>query len=154
MSIADRSAHDILLIEDNPGDVRLVREAFHEATLSQGIPADVHAVSDGEVAMDWLTRRPGYDTAVRPDLILLDLNLPRMNGRTVLSEVRSDPALTRIPVIVLTTSDSRADILNAYALHANCFITKPADIIEYFDVIAAIARFWLRIVKLPPVMTP
>ncbi len=136
---------DILLVEDNPGDVRLTVEAPREGKIANRL----HVARDGEEAMDFLHRRGAHANAPRPGIILLDLNLPRKDGREVLDEVKSDPELHRIPVIVLTTSSAEADVLRSYDLHANCFITKP---IAYQDFIAAVQRieqFWLQLVRLP-----
>lgn len=136
---------DILLVEDNPGDVRLTQEALKEAKLGN----ELHVVEDGVEAMAFLRRQGAYRHAVRPDLILLDLNLPLKNGREVLAEIKDDPKLRRIPVVVLTTSQSEADIVKAYDLHANCYITKPVDLNQFLTVVRAIEDFWMTIVKLP-----
>ena len=136
---------DILLVEDNPGDVRLTQEALKEAKLGN----ELHVVEDGVEAMAFLRRQGAYRNAVRPDLILLDLNLPLKNGREVLAEIKDDPKLRRIPVVVLTTSQSEADIVKAYDLHANCYITKPVDLNQFLIVVRAIEDFWMTIVKLP-----
>lgn len=136
---------DILLVEDNPGDVRLTREALKEAKLGN----ELHVVEDGVEAMAFLRRRGAHRNAVRPDLILLDLNLPLKNGREVLAEIKNDPKLRRIPVVVLTTSQAEADVVKAYDLHANCYITKPVDLDQFLTVVRAIEDFWLTIVKLP-----
>lgn len=136
---------DILLVEDNPGDVRLTREAMKEAKLGN----ELHVVADGVEAMAFLRRQGAYRNAVRPDLVLLDLNLPLKNGREVLAEIKNDPKLRRIPVVVLTTSEAEADIVKAYDLHANCYITKPVDLDQFLTVVRAIEDFWVTIVKLP-----
>jgi len=136
---------DILLVEDNPGDVRLTQEALKEAKLGN----ELHVVEDGVEAMAFLRRQGAHRNAVRPDLILLDLNLPLKNGREVLAEIKDDPKLRRIPVVVLTTSQSEADIVKAYDLHANCYITKPVDLNQFLTVVRAIEDFWMTIVKLP-----
>jgi len=136
----------ILLVEDNGADVRLTREALKEGRVANRL--DV--VEDGVEAMDYLRQRGAYAAALRPDLILLDLNLPRMNGMEVLAEVKCNQDLKRIPIIVLTTSDAEQDILKTYDLHANCYITKPIDLDKFMDVIKVIEAFWFTIVKLPP----
>lgn len=136
---------DILLVEDNPGDVRLTREAMKEAKLHN----QLHVVSDGVDALAFLRRQGAYASAVRPQLILLDLNLPRKDGREVLAEIKQDTNLRRIPVVILTTSEAEADILKAYDLHANCYIVKPVDIEQFLTVVKSIEDFWVAIVKLP-----
>lgn len=136
---------EILLVEDNPGDVRLTVEAFKEGKLANRL----HVVKDGIEALAHLRRQGQYATAVRPDLILLDLNLPRKDGREVLAEIKVDADLKRIPVVILTTSTAEQDILKSYDLHANCYITKPVDLDQFIRVVKAIEDFWLEIVKLP-----
>ena len=136
---------NILLVEDNPGDVRLTKEAFKEAKVNNNL----HIVSDGVEAMDFLRRKGKYIEAPRPDIILLDLNMPKKNGREVLAEIKADPDLMRIPVLVLTISQAEEDILKSYNLHANCYIQKPVDINKFIDVVKSIEGFWLTIVKLP-----
>lgn len=136
---------NILLVEDNPGDVRLTKEAFKEAKVNNNL----HIVSDGVEAMDFLRRNGKYIGAPRPDIILLDLNMPKKNGREVLAEIKADPDLMRIPVLVLTISQAEEDILRSYNLHANCYIQKPVDINKFIDVVKSIEGFWLTIVKLP-----
>ena len=136
---------EILLVEDNPGDVELAREALAGSKLANRIAV----VNDGEQALDYLFRRDPYGEAARPDLILLDLNLPRMDGREVLAAVKADPSLRRIPVVILTTSRSEEDILRSYDLHANCYITKPIDLNQFLRVVQSIEDFWLTIVRLP-----
>ncbi len=136
---------EILLVEDNPGDVRLTREAFKEAKMRNNL----HAVGDGVEAMEFLRREGEYASASRPDLILLDLNLPRKDGREVLAEVKADPELRRIPVVILTTSKAEEDIAKTYDLHANCYITKPVDFDRFIEVVKQIEGFWLTVVKLP-----
>jgi chemotaxis family two-component system response regulator Rcp1 len=138
-------AVEILLVEDNPGDVRLTTEVLKDAKLCNNI----HVVGDGVEALDFLRCRGGYPAAVRPDLILLDLNLPRKDGREVLEEIKSDDRLKNIPVVVLTTSSAEQDILRSYALHANCYITKPVDLEQFAKVVSSIEEFWFSIVKLP-----
>ncbi len=135
----------ILLIEDNPGDAGLVRIALEEGKLLHRLSI----VEDGEEAMRYLRRTGEFANASRPDLILLDFNLPKKDGSEVLNEIRSDPQLTGIPVIVLTTSDSEADVLRAYNLHANCYLTKPVDVDQFLHNIRAIEGFWLTVVRLP-----
>jgi two-component system, chemotaxis family, response regulator Rcp1 len=137
---------DILLVEDNPGDVLLIREALKEGRLRH----ELHVAADGIVAMEFLRRRNKHSQAPRPDFILLDLNLPRKNGREVLTEIKSDPRLHTIPIIVLTSSAAEDDILSAYELHANSYITKPVNFEQFIDIITAIEEFWFEIVKLPP----
>ncbi|GAB3120815.1 response regulator [Novispirillum itersonii subsp. nipponicum] len=138
---------EILLVEDNPGDARLAAEAFKEGT----IPTHLHVASDGIEAMAFLRRQGRHESAPRPDLILLDLNLPRKDGREVLAEIKEDPALRRIPVIVLTTSQAESDVSRAYDLHANCYIVKPVDFDRFIDVVKGIEDFWCSLVKLSPV---
>lgn len=138
-------AVDILLVEDNPGDVRLTIEVLKDAKLCNNI----HVVGDGEEALLFLRRQGKYENAARPDLILLDLNLPRKDGREVLKDIKADESLKNIPVVVLTTSNAEQDILRSYALHANCYITKPVDLDQFAKVVSAIEDFWFSIVKLP-----
>ncbi len=137
---------DILLVEDNPGDVRLMREAFRDGKLLNRIST----VSDGQQAMAFLRKQGSYGQAVRPDLILLDLNLPRKDGREVLAEVKADADLKKIPVVVVTSSEAEQDILKAYELHTNCYITKPVDLVKFVAAVKAIEHFWVSIVRLPP----
>jgi two-component system, chemotaxis family, response regulator Rcp1 len=141
---------EILLVEDNPGDVELAREALETGKVRNTL----HVVSDGEAAMAFLRRTGKYAGVPRPELILLDLNLPRKDGREVLAEIKSDPDLKRIPVVVLTTSKAEEDILKSYNLHANCFVTKPIELNQFIKVVQAIEDFWLAIVKLPPKGAP
>ncbi|MEI6562372.1 MAG: response regulator [Verrucomicrobiota bacterium] len=135
----------ILLVEDEPGDAYLTTEALKSAKILNR----VHLVEDGVEAMAFLRREAPYANAPRPDLILLDLNLPRKDGRQVLAEIKSDPALGVIPVVVLTTSSADEDILQSYNLRANCYITKPVDLEQFMRVIKTMQEFWLTIVKLP-----
>lgn len=135
----------ILLVEDNPGDVRLTREALREGKILN----ELSVVEDGFEALAFLRREGAYAEAERPDLILLDLNLPKKDGREVLEEIKRDGDLKKIPVVVLTTSAAERDILNAYDLHANCYITKPVDLGQFIKVVQLIEDFWLTIVKLP-----
>lgn len=136
---------EILLVEDNPGDVRLTREAFHDAKVRNNIVV----VGDGLEAMAYLKQENEYANAVRPDLILLDLNLPRMNGFEVLDAIKVDESLRRIPVVVLTTSQAEQDIIRSYNLYANAYVTKPFDLEQFVVAIRAIEGFWLEIVKFP-----
>ena len=136
---------EILLVEDNPADARLTREVFEGGRLS----THLNVVSDGEQALAFLRREGIYESAPRPKLVLLDLNLPRKDGREVLAELKTDAKLCRIPVIVLTTSAAQTDIMRAYELQANCFITKPLDLDEYFAVVRSIEDFWLATARLP-----
>ena len=136
---------EILLVEDNPGDVRLTREAFKEGKAANHLSV----VGDGVEALAFLRREGEYADAPRPELILLDLNMPKMDGREVLAEIKNDPDLKRIPVVVLTTSGAEEDIHKSYELHANCYITKPAGMEQFIKAIQAIEDFWLTIVKLP-----
>ena len=137
---------EIPMVEDNPGDVRLTREALKHGKVSN----TMHVVEDGVAALDFLYRRGAYGKAPRPDLILLDLNLPKKNGREVLQEIKQDTHLKTIPVVILTTSQAEEDVLRAYSLHANCYITKPVDFIQFTKIVRTIEEFWLTIVTLPP----
>jgi len=136
---------EILLVEDNPGDVRLTQEALKEGKVRNHLSV----VDDGAKAVDFLFRRGPYAGAPRPDLILLDLNLPKMDGREVLRQIKAEPALRSIPIVVLTTSQADEDVVKAYDLHVNCYITKPIDLAQFLNVVKAIEDFWLTIVKLP-----
>jgi len=136
---------EILLVEDNPGDVRLTHEAFKEGKISNNL----NVVSDGVAALAYLRQEGEYAGTPRPDVILLDLNLPKKDGREVLAEIKQDPDLRRIPVVVLTTSQAEQDILKSYNLHANCYITKPVDLERFITVVKSIETFWLTVVKLP-----
>jgi chemotaxis family two-component system response regulator Rcp1 len=136
---------EVLLVEDSPGDVRLTREAFKDAK----VHINLHVASDGIDAMAFLCREGEHANAPRPDLILLDLNLPKKDGRQVLAELKESPTLKCIPVVILTTSASEADIRGSYQLHANCFITKPVDLEGFLTVVKSIDNFWLSVVKLP-----
>ena len=136
---------EILMVEDNPGDVRLAQEAMKEAKMSNRLTV----VHDGVEAMAYLRREGRFAEAVRPDLILLDLNLPRKDGREVLAELKSDPDLKSIPVVVLTTSRAEQDVEGAYKLHANCYITKPVDFNQFMKVVQQIDNFWVNVVTLP-----
>ena len=136
---------EILLIEDNPGDARLTQEALNEGKVKNNL----HIAYDGVEATDFLFRRNQYQDAPRPDLIILDLNLPKKNGQEVLAEIKADDNLKSIPVIVLTISKAEEDIIRSYNLHANCFLIKPIDLNQFFDVVRSIEDFWLSLVKLP-----
>jgi len=138
-------AVEVMLVEDNPGDVRLTREALREGKIRNRL----HVARDGVEALAFLRRAGTHHAAPRPDLILLDLNLPRKDGREVLAEIKADPDLKRIPVVVLTTSEDEEDILSSYNLHANCYIAKPVDLEHFIGVIKSIEDFWLAVVKLP-----
>ena len=135
----------ILLVEDSPGDIRLTREVLRDAKIAN----ELHIVGDGEEAMRFLRRQGAFDGVPRPDLILLDLNLPRKDGREVLAELKEDPDLHLIPVIVLSTSAAEQDVLRSYDLNAACYITKPIDLDEFISVVRSIESFWLSIVRLP-----
>jgi len=137
---------EILLVEDNPGDADLAREALENSKVRNTL----NVVGDGEAAMAFLRKKGKYAAATRPDLILLDLNLPKKDGREVLAEIKADEHLMRIPVVILTTSKAEEDVLKTYNLHANCYITKPIDLNQFVKVVQAIEEFWFTIVKLPP----
>ncbi len=136
---------EILLVEDNPGDIRLTREAFQTGRVRNNL----HVVTDGVEALAFVNQQNQYQNAPVPDLILLDLNLPKKDGRQVLAEIKASPHLKRIPVVVLTTSEADQDILKAYEMHANSYITKPIDLDQFFKVIKSIEDFWLTVVRLP-----
>lgn len=150
MTDATRDSHrrsaDVLLVEDNPGDVRLTKEAFREG----GIANDLHVVTDGIEALDFLHRRNEYESAPRPDVVLLDLNLPGKNGEEVLAEMKSDPGLYRIPVVILTSSKTEEDVVSSYDQNANAYLTKPVDPDEFIKLLQSFEEFWLSIVRLPP----
>ncbi len=133
----------ILLVEDNPGDVDLVMDAVRE------LPCDVSVASDGMEAIEFLRREGRHGGAKPPDLVLLDLNLPKLSGREVLARVKEDPALKHIPIVVLSSSHARPDLMESYRLHANCFVTKPMDLHEFLAAVGAVAQFWFGVVKLP-----
>lgn len=137
---------EVLLVEDNPGDVLLTQEALAEAKLH----VTLSVVADGVEALDFVYRRGAYADAPRPDLILLDLNMPRKDGREVLEEIKADQALCGIPVVVLTTSQAEQDIVRTYTLHANAYVTKPVDLDQFITIVHAINQFWFTIVTLPP----
>ena len=145
MTVPVGRAIEILLVEDNPGDVRLTIEGLNEGKVRNNL----HVARDGVEALEFLRRQGRFADAVRPDLILLDLNLPRMDGREVLGEIKSDPDFKTIPVVVLTTSRAEQDILHSYQLQANCYITKPVDLEQFITVVRSIEDFWLTIVTLP-----
>jgi CheY-like chemotaxis protein len=152
MTSTDQSVRPIhiLLIEDNPADVRLTREALTEAKVLNTL----HVMVDGVAALAFLRREGRYADSPRPDLILLDLNLPKKDGREVLAEIKIDDALNLIPVVVLTTSSAEEDIMRTYKLHANAYVTKPVDFKQFLRVISAIEQFWLAVVTLPPTANP
>jgi chemotaxis family two-component system response regulator Rcp1 len=137
---------EILLVEDNPGDVRLTIEALKEGKVAN----EINVAADGVEALAFLRREGKYENAPKPDLILLDLNLPKKNGREVLAEIKMDSRLKRIPVVVLTSSQAEKDIVTTYNLHANCYITKPVDFDQFIKVVKSIENFWFKVVKLPP----
>ncbi len=139
---------EILLVEDNPGDVRLTREAMKEAKIQNNL----NVVEDGIEAMSFLRQEGKYRDSPRPDLILLDLNLPRKNGREVLAEIKEDADLRFIPVVILTTSKAEEDIMKTYGHHANCYITKPVELEQFISVVKSIQDFWIGIVQLPSAM--
>lgn len=136
---------DILLVEDNPADIDLIQESLRESK----VLCKVNAVRDGEEAMDYLHRRNGYEDVVRPDLVLLDLNMPRKDGREVLSEIKQDPELKVLPVIIMTSSSAEEDILRSYQLHANAYVTKPVDLESFDKIVHAIEDFWFAAVRYP-----
>jgi two-component system, chemotaxis family, response regulator Rcp1 len=136
---------NILLVEDNEPDVVLTQEAFKEAKISNSL----YVAEDGVEALEFLRRQGKHAGVPRPDLILLDLNLPRKDGRAVLQEIKSDPALASIPVVILTTSDDEKDVIRAYTSHANCYIVKPVDFLQFMNIVRTIEGFWLTVVRLP-----
>ncbi len=136
---------EFLLVEDNPGDVRLTREALKECKLRNNLSV----VGDGVEALAFLRREGQYANVPKPDVILLDLNLPRMGGREVLAEIKADPLLKRIPVVVITSSEAEQDVVASYDLHVNCYVNKPVDLDQFIKVVRSIGTFWLTIVKLP-----
>ena len=137
---------DVLLVEDDPGDILMTKEAFEHYKIHN----QLHVVTDGEQALDFLRRTGDYAKAPRPGLILLDLNLPRRDGLEVLAELKQDPVLRVIPVVILTTSQAEEDILRSYSLHANAYVSKPVDFERFIDVIRQIDNFFITVVKLPP----
>ena len=136
---------EILLIEDNPGDVELI----HEALQCGSVVNRINVATDGEEALAFLNHAPGFENAPRPDLILLDLNIPKKNGFEVLSEIKDHPSVSSVPVVILTSSEAERDVVKSYNLHANCFISKPVDVDEFLAVVRSTGEFWLSIVKLP-----
>lgn len=145
MELENGRPAEFLLVEDNPGDVRLTREALKECKLSNNLSV----VGDGVEAIAFLKQQGQYANAPRPDVILLDLNLPRKGGREVLAEIKADSSLRRIPVVVITSSEAEQDVLASYDLHVNCYVTKPVDLDQFIKVVRSIGTFWLTIVKLP-----
>ena len=139
-------AIEILMVEDNPGDVRLTREALKDAKVLVAL----NVATDGDAALKYLRRQPPHESATRPDLILLDLHLPKRDGREVLAAIKSDDSLKRIPVVILTTSRAEEDVMRAYQLNVNCYVTKPVDFEQFTRIVQAIEDFWLTIVTLPP----
>jgi two-component system, chemotaxis family, response regulator Rcp1 len=137
---------EILMVEDNSGDIRLMKEALKDARVLN----HVNTVADGMEAMEFLRQKGAYANVRRPDLILLDLNLPKKNGREVLDEVKQDPLLRRIPVVIVTSSQAEKDIIQTYDSYANCYIVKPVDLNQFINIVKSIENFWLTIVKLPP----
>ena len=137
---------EILLVDDNPGDIRLTQEALKDSKVLNNL----HVVEDGLEALNYLRKKGEFKNEVTPDLILLDLNLPKRNGREVLSEIKEDELLKYIPVVILTISGAEEDILKSYELHANCYITKPVDMNQFVKIVRSIESFWFSIVKLPP----
>jgi len=136
---------EFLLVEDNPGDVRLTQEALKDSKVRNNL----NVLGDGLSALAFLRRQPPYENAPRPDIILLDLNLPKMDGRELLSHIKADPKLKRIPVVVITSSEAEQDILRTYDLHVNYYVTKPVDLDQFIKVVQSIETFWLTIVQLP-----
>jgi CheY-like chemotaxis protein len=146
MSVSEPTrAIEVLLVEDDPGDVLMTREAFQDYKVAN----QLHVVQDGVDAMAFLRREGDYAGAPRPDLVLLDLNLPRMDGREVLQAIKGDPELARIPVVVLTTSEAEEDVLRSYSLHANAYVTKPVDFERFIEVVRQIDDFFVTVVRLP-----
>ena len=137
---------EILLVEDNQGDVELTQNAFHNAKIANRL----HVARDGEDALDFLFQRGKYEQAIRPDVVLLDLNMPGMSGKDVLAIIKEDEAIKDIPVVILTSSDAEQDIVKSYKLHANAYIVKPVDLLQFLHVVEAVEMFWLTVVKLPP----
>jgi len=145
MNNESKNCIDVLLVEDNPADVILMQEALYDAACCNRL----HVVNDGEEAMAFLRRQGAYAAAPRPDIILLDLNLPKKDGREVLKEIKEDDSLMHIPVIIISTSQSQEEIMNSYRLHANCFISKPVDLNRFFEMVRAIDSFWFSVASLP-----
>lgn len=136
---------EVLLVEDSPSDARLTQEAFRDGKIRNNLTI----VTDGAAALSYLRRETPYESAPRPDLVLLDLNLPKMDGREVLRRIKTDPALQSIPVVVLTTSEAEEDVAKAYEYHANCYIRKPVDLDSFLHIVSVVENFWLTVVKLP-----
>lgn len=147
MNLVNKSCIDILLVEDNPADARLTIEALKDGKLSNY--KQLHHVTDGEQALQYLFNEEPYTNAIRPDLILLDINMPKLNGIEVLKKVRSTPHLSGIPVVMLTTSRSEEDVIKSYNLHANCYVSKPVDFSSFIEVVSSIEDFWFSVVRLP-----
>jgi chemotaxis family two-component system response regulator Rcp1 len=145
MNAANARCIEILLVEDNPGDVRLTREALLEGRVLN----NVHHVEDGEEAVQFLFQRGKYADKPRPDLVLLDLNLPKRDGREVLAIIKAEPSLRSIPIVILTSSKAETDIVRAYNLNVNCYVTKPVDLDQFMGVVQAISHFWFTVVQLP-----
>ena len=143
---APAKAIDILLVDDDPGDVLLTQKALRNGKLFNSL----NVAKDGIEALEYLRQEGQFIDATRPDLILLDLNMPRMNGQETLAEIKKDPELKSIPVVVLTTSDADKDVLQSYDLHASCYVTKPVDLQQFTDVVQSLKEFWLCVVKFPP----
>ncbi len=141
----DNTIANILLVEDNPGDILLTKKAFKNANIKN----EINVAEDGEQALDYLYKRNGYESATEPDLILLDLNMPRKDGREFLSDIKQDNQLRRIPVVVMTSSKAGRDVLEVYDLHANSYIVKPADLSSFSAIVAAIESFWFSVAVLP-----
>jgi CheY-like chemotaxis protein len=141
-----RNIIDILLVEDSESDAFLTQESLRKSKIHN----EIHIVTNGDEAMSYLRRQAPYQNSPRPDLVLLDLNLPRKSGREVLAEMKQDPELSAIPVVILTTSKAEEDIISSYKHHANCYVTKPVDLIQFAQVVQSIESFWFTIVKLPP----
>ena len=137
---------EVLLVEDNPGDVRLTQEALKEGKVYNNL----HWAKDGAEALEFLRQQGKHGKAPRPDIILLDLNLPKKDGREVLAAIKGDPRFKQIPVVILTTSEAEEDVLKSYELHASCYVTKPVDLEKFIHVVQSIDRFWLTVVTLPP----
>ncbi|WP_049936307.1 response regulator [Haloplanus natans] len=144
--MAEREPVEILLAEDNPGDVKLTRKALEKGRLANNL----HVVNDGVETMQFLRGEGEYEGRPRPDLVLLDLNMPRKDGREVLEDIKKSADLKRIPVVVLTSSEAEEDVLRSYELHANAYLTKPVDFSGFIDVVGKLEEFWLQVVKLPP----
>lgn len=149
-NLSDARAVEILLVEDSPSDAALTREALEKGKIANNL----NCVGDGVEALEYLRQQGKFSKAIRPDLIMLDLNMPRKDGREVLKELKNDPSLKAIPVIVLTTSHAEQDILQSYQLNANCYITKPVDFKQFVEVVKSIEHFWLSVVTLPSKIKP